>query len=97
MFEAQASICALTQLLSCNGQGYIRHERRYLQLKEGIAPLLSVKRCTDTSLRRIPAGHTIVPWRETGNHRHNSSGQEAINGVVWESWGRLISRREPLF
>ena len=67
MFEAQASIRALTQLLSCNGQGHIRHEWGYLQLKEGITTFLSVKGCTDTSLKRIPAGHTIVPWREPGN------------------------------
>jgi hypothetical protein len=67
MFEAQASIRALTQLLSCKGQGHIRHERGYLQLKEGITTLLKVKRCTDTSLKRIPAGHAIVPWREPRN------------------------------
>ncbi len=61
MFEAQTSIRALTQLLSCNCQGHICHERGYLQLKEGITTLLKVKRCTDTSLKRIPAGHAIAP------------------------------------
>ena len=69
MFEAQASVRAMTQLLSCNSQGHIRHEWGYLQLKEGIAPLLNVKRCTDTSLNRVPDGHAIVPWREPGNSR----------------------------